>query len=193
MVTSILHFGLLFSVLVSTVKNLPLLASSLKLLPTVLSLVCMLTSPFFCPTISVITFQNGLPLYLFSFHKPFSWLRSGLSQLCVVIWEVKTYHSLCTSLQDKQSPICSDPHLYLLFNANSVVIYRSEFCFVICPVICWTENQNGVWHAGHVQVWWDGQSCACDVVECMTQFSKLWKTDVHLSCYLQVLHYKLSQ
>jgi len=47
MVTSIPHFGLLFSVLVSTFKNLPLLASSLKLLPVVLSLTCMLTSPFF--------------------------------------------------------------------------------------------------------------------------------------------------
>ena len=61
--------------------------------------------------------------------------------------------------------------------------HRAKFCFVICPVICCAENQNGVWHDGAVQIWLDGQSCACGVGECMTQVSELWKIGVHPYCF----------
>jgi hypothetical protein len=188
MVTRLPHFGLPFSVLVSSLKNLPLLASSLKLLPSVLSLACMLTGPFFfIPPYLLQHSRMGCPCTLmccpFINHSVALEVASpSFVQLSEMM--LRHQHSFCTSLQDKLSPIWSDPHLYLLFNINGAVVYRSEFCFVICPVICWTENQTGVWHAGHVQVLWDGQSCACDVVECMTQFCKLWKIDVCLSCYL---------
>jgi len=84
---------------------------------------------FFYPTLSFVTFQNGLPLYLnlFSFHKPFSWLRSGHSQLCVIIWEVKTSAQFLYQFTGQAVSNLQWSTFVTFINANSVVVYRQSF------------------------------------------------------------------